>query len=198
MGTNSGLNSYNLFAYCGNNPVCCSDPSGCISIWLVALVALAAIGADHYFSQNHPDGYAEQSSDLGYGFSEKLYYAEGAGFNLDKEGVRLCDFETGAAKYSYQGENNETASLNLASASATMELEWSGVPSLDISGVASMSSIEFEHIIPVFSYDVIVTSEFHLLGIGGGLEFDVESARFKVMPPSVGIVTSYGVNVDRR
>ena len=29
LSTGQGLLSYNMFAYCNNNPVCLSDPSGC-------------------------------------------------------------------------------------------------------------------------------------------------------------------------
>ena len=43
LGADGGLNSYNLYAYCGNNPIMCSDPEGHLFGIIVAIVASAAV-----------------------------------------------------------------------------------------------------------------------------------------------------------
>ena len=45
LGANGDLNSYNLYAYCSNNPVMYADPSGHFVISLSALLIGVAIGA---------------------------------------------------------------------------------------------------------------------------------------------------------
>ena len=43
LGANGDLNSYNLYAYCSNNPVMYVDPTGEIAWLLVAIVALVVV-----------------------------------------------------------------------------------------------------------------------------------------------------------
>ncbi len=45
LGANGDLNAYNLYAYCGNNPVMYSDPSGHLAISTLIIIALIGCGA---------------------------------------------------------------------------------------------------------------------------------------------------------
>ena len=45
LGANGDLNAFNLYAYCGNNPVMYVDPTGEIAWWVVALIVVVAVVA---------------------------------------------------------------------------------------------------------------------------------------------------------
>ena len=45
LGANGDLNSYNLYAYCSNNPVMYVDPTGEIAWWVVAIIVVVAVVA---------------------------------------------------------------------------------------------------------------------------------------------------------
>ncbi len=45
LGNGEDLKNYNLFTYCGNNPIMCSDPTGHIPFFIFTALALGVVGA---------------------------------------------------------------------------------------------------------------------------------------------------------
>ena len=73
LAADSGLNSYNLYSYCNNNPVILSDPSGEIAITTLILIGSALIGVGTAIFSGY------QCRKAGYDWFDTLFCALGDG-----------------------------------------------------------------------------------------------------------------------
>ena len=86
--------------------------------------------------------------------------------------------------------------FDLCTVSATAEVDWSGLPCLNVSAIASIYSASAETVIPLGIGELTIIGEIHLGAIGTGIEFDVEEGKFKVTPPIRGVGTSIEFDFD--
>jgi len=198
VSTGQGQISKNTFAYCYNNPVNYIDEQGA-SPWaiVIGIVACAVIiGIDHWLAANQPEG--------GFGVKEKRrsyatvrgLYAEGNGFEVDANGVTVCDTEIGLASFSTKNGFIEAEILDILTAHATASFDWSGTPSLDISAAASIYSPCATITIPLGFFNATITAEALIGAVGVGIELDPSSGKFKITPPILGVGGSYEVDFD--
>ena len=86
--------------------------------------------------------------------------------------------------------------MNLATGSATAECDWYGMPACELSAVASIYSPGFEATIPLGVFEITLSGDAHLGAIGAGIEFDMESGKFKITPPMTGVGGSFGIDIN--
>ena len=197
----NGFSGSNVYAYCKNNPIILADSEGELPglaiVGLIALGVALVVGIDHWLSANQPEGgYALEKETTSKGVTKKGLYAEGSGFSVDQNGMTVCDVEVGLFSGSIETEYAKADIFNIFTASAVAEFDWSGIPALDVSAVASIYSNSFEATLPLVIFDVTVTFEGYLGAIGAGIEFDIESGKFKYTDPMLGVGYSYGVDID--
>ena len=188
-----------MFAYCGNNTANYIDETGAFSWAIVAIIAacIAIVGVDHALAANQPEGgYAVMNEQRENGARVKGVYAQGNGFEIDHNGITVCDAEVGVACCSIENEYATIEIIDCLTASATAAVDWSGSPSVDISGVASIYSPRAEFTLPFGFFNVTFEGEAYIGGIGAGLELDTDTGKIKITPPFVGVGGSYGVDFD--
>ena len=199
VSTGQGLLSKNAFTYCYNNPVIYSDDTGTIPWLIVGFVVACAviIGADHWFAANQPEGgYALVNETNVEGGTVKGVYAEGSGFEVDSNGMTVCDVEVGILSISSESDYLDVEFFDCLTASATAELDWSGVPGVDISANASIYSPRADIVLPLGIFEVTFSFEALIGAIGAGIELDPDSGKFKITPPVAGVGGSFGVDID--
>ena len=161
------------------------------------VACIAVIGVDHALAAHQPEGgYAAAKKSNENGGNLKTFYAEGNGFEVDKNGMTLCDMEVGVGSASLENEYATMVPYDCLTASATAEIDWSGAPSIDISAVASIYSPSIEIVIPLMLFNITVEAEAYIGGVGAGLELDSSSGKIKVTPPFAGVGSSYCVDFD--
>ena len=204
VSTGQGVTGHNMFAYCNNNPVMYSDPSGQVAWWLVALGVLAITAIDHAYAKYYPGGYTftpnykPRTEVNGKNYKEKVAYIEGSGASIHQNGVTLFDAEAGLYSGTADlGNGTEFTPFNMLNASATAELDVSGGFSGEISGIASLASIGFS---PVINFgdvaQIKIDITYHLGYAGIGAEWDFGNMDFAVNSPSVGCGWKLGVDFD--
>ena len=191
--TGQGLLGNNMFVYCGNNPVIRVDYGG--EAWgTIAIIAaivigcIVAIAIDHHVAKRTDDGtaavYDPPPSD---GHKVTALYARGSGFKRDNNGFIMLDSELGVVDFEYeetQGTQNlKIDYLNLLTAEAVGQVDWSGIPSAEIGAVASVYAAKFEYSFNLLSMHITIMGDFHAGAAGLGAEFDPEAYRFKITPP---------------
>ena len=196
LSTGQGVLGYNMFAYCNNNPVMFTDFSGSFP-WIALIIAAVVIVAiDHNAAKHQPEGGYALHTASNEKTSTRGVYIEGSGYECDANGVRLCDVEAGVVDAKITGEYLTVDAVNLFTANAVAEIDWSGDPEVDISAYASIYSPGAELTIPLGIFDITLSCQAHLGGIGAGVELDPNSGKFRVTPPMVGIGGSFGVDID--
>lgn len=161
------------------------------------ITAIAVIiGTDHALAANQPEGGYAVGSVVSKNTYQRGLYAEGGGFVLDANGISLCDLNIGLFESKIIGEYFSLDVLNIFTASAIAELDWSGIPELDVSAVASIYSPGFEATLPLWIFDITISGEAHLGAVGVGLELDPDSGKFKFTPPMLGVGGSFGIDFD--
>ena len=197
--TGQGILGANMFAYARNNPVSYVDYSGSFPIIvLVAAAAVALTGIDHWLAANQPEdgfAYGEMQNESETAMSRCLY-AKGHGFELNKNGVTLFDLEAGISSIVFKIRQTTVELFDFCTVSATAEVDWSGLPCLNVSAIASIYSASAETVIPLGIGELTIIGEIHLGAIGTGIEFDVEEGKFKVTPPIRGVGTSIEFDFD--
>lgn len=199
ISTGHELLSKNTFAYCHNNPIIYSDSAGTFPWLVVGIVALCitAIAVDHLLAANQPDGgYAVINETNENSITTKVLYAEGNGFEVDSNGITVCDTEVGLANISYESDYVAIEAVEVLSAAATAELDWSGEPNVDLSAKACIYNPSAEFVILLGLYEINVSVEGLIGAAAVGVEFDRNSGKFKITPPTLGIGGSYGIDID--
>ena len=189
-----------MFAYCHNNPILYVDPTGEISwlvIGIIVVACVAIVALDHALAANQPEGgYAVVNTKNEKGTRIKGLYAEGNGFEINNNGITICDTSVGLVSFTVENDNGTIEPMDCLTANAVAELDWSGIPSLDVSAVASIYSPSIETVIPLVLFNITVETEAYIGGVGAGLELDVDSGRIKITPPFAGVGGSYSVDFD--
>jgi len=94
LGANGDLNSYNLYAYCSNNPVMYSDPSGhfviSISALVVGIVAGAVIGSAISFGATVYQDHSDDGEIFNGSVTSEEYKGNTLGGLIAGAGVGLC------------------------------------------------------------------------------------------------------------
>ena len=202
ISTGQGLVSRNVFAYCLNNPTNYVDRNGTFPWLLAGIVAIAAvviIGIDHTLKANQPEGgFAAINDQKDNGTVKKIGYVEGGGFSVDQNGMTLCDLEAGLASLTVVTEHFEVEVLDCLTGSAKAEIDWSGIPSVDISASAAIYSPSIIFTLPLGVFEITIEAEGLIGGVGIGLELDPDNGRIKVTPPTVGMGASYCIDINLR
>ena len=196
LGANGDLNAFNLYAYCSNNPVMYVDPTGEIAWWVIAIVVVVVIAIDHALAKYAPSGlavYDDKGNDV---FHEKFLYANGSGAKCDENGATLVDLEMGVYDGTTEKEYMELSMTNLATVEAKAAIDWSGIPSVEAGGVASVYKIHYKREISLGSKKVIVSGTLYFGAIGAGVEWDIEEGKFKIMPPMNGFGADFEFDFD--
>ena len=199
LSTGENMLSKNTFTYCLNNPVNYADESGTFPWLIVGIIVacVAIVGIDHALAANQPEGgYALTNEQRGNGARFKGLYAKGNGFEMDYNGITLCDTEVGVVSTTFENEYATIEPVDCLTASATAEVDWSGMPSVDVSAVASIYSPSVEFEFPLGFFNITIEAEAYIGGIGGGLELDSDTGKIKITPLFVGVGGSYGVDFD--
>lgn len=194
-----------MFAYCNNNPLLLTDSTGEFP-WAVVGGTLGFITImllDNYLAKNYP---ATENSQGGIAYKKgknmygtgRVFYAEGAGTKFDKlNGITLFDFQAGMVETTYGNKYLNGSLTDLGTVRATAKVDWSGVPSFDLSALAAAYTAKGEIVVPLFIGNVTVSGAFHAGAIGAGLQFDGEEFSFGTLSPIVpGIVIEWNVNFD--
>jgi len=197
--TGRELLSNNMFAYCYNNPAVRTDPSGEFP-WLVVgiiIACVAVIGVDHALAANQPDGgYVVAQAKNEKGAKMKGLYAEGNGFEVNHNGITVCDINVGLISTTISGKSATIEPFDCLTANAVAALDWSGIPSLDVSAVASIYSPSIEVVVPLGLFTGTISAEAYIGGVGAGIELDTDSGKFKITPPFAGVGGTYSVDFD--
>ena len=184
ISTGNNLLSKNAFAYCYNNPVVYSDDSGTIPWYVIGIIVVAVIGLDHLLAKYQPDGgFSVADEPRNEHARIRGLYAEGHGFEADKNGITICDTEVGLVSCTIAKKNVSFEPVDVFTAFATADLDLSGIPDLDISAVASIYSPYIEFTVPLGDYQLTIEAEAYIGGIGTGVEIDPNSGKFKITPP---------------
>ncbi len=201
VSTGQGLLGYNMFAYCGNNPVNRVDPTGdawwAIVVGIVAIVAI--IAADHYLGKNHPGGVQLIPDENDNNMKDKILYAEGNGFNASEDSLTLLDFEAGIYSGIAKYKNGEMSLATFLNVCATAQFDFSQTGGeLDISAMATIYKMYGEHTLTIAGYNITVSGALNVGAVGGGINYDKESMSFGFAPPSAGIIPSFKIDIDPR
>ncbi|MBE6948175.1 MAG: RHS repeat-associated core domain-containing protein [Ruminococcaceae bacterium] len=199
ISTGQGLLSKNAFTYCYNNPVIYSDYAGEFPWLIVGIVVscIVTIGVDHWLAANQPEGgYAIVNKPYGDGVRMKAVYAEGNGFEVDANGMTVCDIEVGLLSASWESDYLDVEAIDCLTASATAEVDWSGTPSVDVSASASVYSPHADIVFPLGAYNVTLSFEALVCAAAVGIELDSDTGKFKITPPTLGTGWSFGVDID--
>ena len=201
-----------MFAYCMNNPVMFSDPTGySVSIAAVVLVvafvvfAVAAVGISHYVSKHHPDGYRgkplfkKEVSD-NCNFTGDLGFSDSTGPGIDKNGAALG--ETDSAVFSFAlRDKDETGMLKLdvLSLDGALSVDYSGGLGFDVGLSASVLSVKVEQEIGLGTMSITPGCNVEVLTISGGIAWDPEEGKVKGTAPSAGWISGGGgIDVDHK
>ena len=178
-----------------------ADSTGKVPVLAIVFVAALAITAlDHAIAANQPeDGYVAKRHITEDGATIKHAYIKGNGFECDKNGMTLFDLEMGLLDIFY--EKTELGQLRASPAkvlhaNATAAIDWGGLPSVDMSALAAIYTSDFEWTFNLFGNTVTISAAAHLGAAGGKIEFDPDLMRFRLAPPSVGIIPDLGIDID--
>ena len=185
-----------MFAYCNNNPVMFTDSFGSFPWIALIIVAVVIVAIDHSTAQHQPEGGYALHKSSNENTSVKGMYIEGNGFECDANGITICDTNIALVDAEINGKYYSLDAVNLFTANAVGEIDWSGDPEIDISAYASIYSPGAELTIPLGIFDITLSCQAHLGGIGAGIELDPNSGKFRFTPPMVGIGGSFGVDID--
>ena len=97
VSTGQGVLGYNMFAYCNNNPVCCSDPSGMLTDGQIHDAVLAAIILDY---QESGYNYLSMASTLIYYNGKNIWQGWGYCDIYDTVTGEVWELKKASASYS--------------------------------------------------------------------------------------------------
>ncbi len=202
--------SYNMFAYCLNNPVMFSDPTGySVSIAAVVLVvafvvlAVAAVGISHYVSKNHPEGYRgkplfnEEVSD-NCDFTGDFIFSDSTGPGIDKNGASLGETDSGVVSLALRDKNKTgMLKLDILSLDGALSVDYSGGLGFDVGLSASVLSVKVEQEIGLGEMTITPGCNVEVLTISGGIAWDPEEGKVKGTAPCAGWISGGGgIDVD--
>lgn len=197
VNANGDIIGFNMYAYCGNNPVMYSDPTGKIAWWVVAIVVVSVIAIDHALAKHAPDGIALDDDNDDGAFKDKILYAEGSGATIEENGdFTLVDLNIGVYNGVSETEYGNISVTNFLTAQATAQADFTGVPSVDAKFVASAYTMSYSKSFNVFGKTIEFSGNLYYGCITGGVELDFDEGRFKVIPPMVGLGWDFGVDID--
>ncbi|MBO5966936.1 MAG: RHS repeat-associated core domain-containing protein [Clostridia bacterium] len=192
-GTVAGLN---LYAYCLNNPVVRYDPTGKIAWWgivLIVVVAVATLAADHALAKHAPEGvaiYDDHGKDV---FHDQFVYANGSGASANKEGITLADIEVGVYKGISKTAFGDISVTTFGTAEAKAKMNYTSILA---SAYISAYTMSYSNTLNIFGHDVHISGNLYYGYAGAGAEFNLESKKFKIAPPMVGIGFDFGIEID--
>lgn len=197
INANGDIKGYNMFAYCSNNPVMYIDPNGEIAWWVIAIIVVAVIAVDHAVAHFAPEGLAVYDDEGADGLRDQFLYLSGGGPGIEENGdITFVDLEAGF----YQGTSltnfGDISLANLLTAEANASADFSGVPAIEASGVASIYKISYVNNFSIFGIDIEISGNLYYGAIGAGVEADFEESKFKITPPMLGLGYDFGIDFD--
>ena len=194
--------TYNMFAYCGNNPVMFSDPSGeSLTALAIGLAVLLSIGIAHWLDKNEPDGYTYKTL-----YEEKignetikgdLFTAEGNGASIDKNGVSIGSIDASVINNSITTDDKFSESnLNLLSVEGYASIDYSGEFNGGAEFAASLLTVKSSQIYDFGYYTAEVSVSLYFGSVSGGVAWDTQTGSFKVNSPTIGIGGGFGIDYD--
>ena len=75
--------------------------------------------------------------------------------------------------------------------------DFSYIPSVSASAVASVLSANIDYTLNTPTFNINITAAIHLGGAGAEAIFDFDDGKFKLTPPSTGIFTTVGFDIDK-
>ena len=106
------------------------------------------------------------------------------------------DSEVGVFSADYDSEYVDFSLIKLLTASAAADIEWSDTLAAEASAIASVANVGVEVNIPIFGGNISITWDQYWVAAGVGAEFDITEGKVKITPPSLGIVSSWGIDFD--
>lgn len=102
-----------------------------------------------------------------------------------------------SAKYVSSDEKFEIDILNTCTISAVAELDITGSePDLDISAIASIYKLSGKYTFSILNLSLTFEGALNVGAIGAGIEWDAESSQFKITPPGIGVIPTFGIDFD--
>ncbi len=109
LSTGQGVLGHNMFSYCQNNPVNCSDPTGHISEWLILGIGIALCAIGHYIGSRITSKAGEKalkragdSSDDLVSNSATAAKTINSGYSLYKKATKLGEVRKTREEFAYQ------------------------------------------------------------------------------------------------
>ena len=197
INANGDILGYNMFAYCRNNPIMYIDPNGEIAWWVVAIIVVAVIAIDHALAHFVPDGVAVFDDNGEDGMHDQFIYASGGGPGISENGdITFVDFEAGFYQGTSLTDFGDVSLNNLFTAQVGVGADFTGVPSIEASGVASIYKISYANSFSVFGMDIEISANLYYGAIGAGIEADFDKGKFKIIPPMLGLGCDFGIDFD--
>ena len=200
---NGDIIGFNMFAYCSNNPVMFSDPSG--KGWvipvLIAIACIAVCALDHYVHKKYPNGKSftpelnTQTEGDYYTIETKTTYVEGSGVSCDEDGLTFFDMDIGLFKEDASLEDGSNFSFfRVATAKAETSASISNGISFAVGGYAALLAFEGERTFNFGLVECDVGLGMYIGSISGGAEFNLMKGSGSYTSPSVGM--GYKVSWD--
>ena len=73
---------------------------------------------------------------------------------------------------------------------------FSGIPAVEASAVASAYTMSYDNTIEFLGMTININAKLHCGTIGAGAELDFKDGKFKIIPPSYGIVPDLSIDFD--
>ena len=197
MNANGDIIGYNMFAYCSNNPVMYIDTNGEIAWWVIAIIVVAVIAVDHSVAHFAPEGLAVYDDEGADGHRDQFLYLNGGGPGIEENGdITFVDLEAGFYQGTSHTDFGDISLVNLLTAEANASADFTGDPSIEASGVASIYKISYVNNFSIFGIDIEISGNLYYGAVGGGVEADFEEGKFKIVPPMLGLGYDFGIDFD--
>ena len=197
ISTGQGLISYNMFAYCNNNPVSYVDPTGEVAWWVVAIVVVVvAIAMDHALAKHAPEGVAVHDDKGEDGLHDQFLYAKGSGAKVDKNGFTFVDLEAGIYRGTSKTFFGDVSLATFGIVNCAVGAYLSEEPKIEASVLASIYTMSYSNTVSFFDWDINISANLHYGAISAGGGFDLKEKKFKFAPPMIGIAGDFTIDFD--